>query len=433
MFSLPIIGDIWNEVSGVFSDFAGWAVDSVISAITTWVIAGVLALIEAFWSVIDTSTRPTVTADWFSGAATSPFQLAMGIGALMMLLTLFVAVIRAVLAGSPGGIIKAVGRDLPMAVFTMFATIVFTQVAIDLADSIGDWVWAGTRDDASKALEHVSVVLMGGLSSAQFLGVVIALALLLAMLFLWVTLYVREALIYLVIVFSAAFAWPMMVFPPLRDTAKKAGEMLLALIICKPIIVLALSVGVSALAGFTDPGSGGGDGGLTGQIGTMVVGVITFGLAAFMPFLVWKLMPLVAAAVVAQGVTGGPMRAAQQGMQMQYHGSAMMGRLTGGGKVPGVSARSAAPGGGAGATSAAAAGGSGAAAGGVGAAAASGPAAAVAIPLAALKAAAGAAKSTATSMATSATSTTSTATPSTPMPPAPPTAASGSGPTGGVS
>ena len=421
MFTLPIISDIWDSVSGAFADVAGWAVDSVISAITTWVIAGVLVLIEAFWLVIDTSTRPTVTADWFSGAASSPFKLALGIGAVMLLLTMFAAVIRAVFAGSPGGIIKAVGRDLPLAVFTMFATIVFTQVAIDLADSISDWVWAGTRDDASKALENIAVVLRTGLGSAQFLGVLLALALLLGMLMLWVTLYVRESLIYLVIVFSAAFAWPMMVFPPLRDTAKKAGEMLLALIICKPIIVLALSVGVSALAGFNSPSADAPSPALTAQIGTLVVGVITFGLAAFMPFLVFKLMPLVAAAVVAQGVTGGPMRAAQQGMQMQHHGSAMINRLGGGGKIPGASAgsgsgRVAGAAGSAGSGAGAATGG-GAAAGGAGAAA-GGPAAVVAIPLVAAKAAAGAAKSTATSVASSASAT--------PMPPAPPAPGSGS-------
>ena len=37
------------------------------------------------------------------------------------------------------------------------------------------------------------------------------------------------------------------------------------------------------------------------EIGALMTGVVAFGLAAFMPFLIWKLMPIVAAAVVAQG------------------------------------------------------------------------------------------------------------------------------------
>ena len=205
------------------------------------------------------------------------------------------------LAGSPGGIAKAVGRDLPAAIFTMVATIAFTSVTLELTDAISDWVWAGTRDDAKRALDQLALLLRTGLPGLHFVAVALAVLVLVAMVFLWIVLYVREALLYLVIVFAAAFAWPMMVFPPLRDTAKKAGELLLALIICKPVIALALSVGVSAMAtiGNNDQAS------TVAQLGTLVSGVIVFGLAAFMPFVVFKLLPVAAAAVVAQGVAVG--------------------------------------------------------------------------------------------------------------------------------
>jgi hypothetical protein len=56
--------------------------------------------------------------------------------------------------------------------------------------------------------------------------------------------------------------------------------------------------------------------------------VVAFGLAAFMPFLVWRLMPLVTAAVVAQGVASGPLRAGAQAMQWQYYTQASLTRLT---------------------------------------------------------------------------------------------------------
>ena len=284
-----------------------------------------------------------------SGEGSTPFRQAMGIGGVMLMLTLLAAVIRAVCAGSPGGIGRAVGVDLPLALFTMLGTIGFTHVALSLSDAIAAWVWTGTRDDAKRALDTLAEVLRSGMPNTHFLAVAFALMLLLALLFLWIVLYVREALIYLVIVFAAAFAWPMMVFPPLRDTAKKAGELLLALIICKPVITLALSVGVSAMASFgrnesTNP---------IRQLGTVVVGVIIFGLAAFMPFLVWKLMPLVAAAVVAQGVASGPSRAVQSGMQMQFYGRQL---LASGGRVHGQQAGTASAAKAAGPTAAAVAG-----------------------------------------------------------------------------
>ena len=92
--------------------------------------------------------------------------MALAIGGVMLLLTSLAAVIRAVLAGSPGGIAKAVGRDLPAAVFTMFATIAFTSVMLELSDAISDWVWAGTRDDAKRALDQLALLLRTGLPGA---------------------------------------------------------------------------------------------------------------------------------------------------------------------------------------------------------------------------------------------------------------------------
>ena len=64
------------------------------------------------------------------------------------------------------------------------------------------------------------------------------------------------------------------------------------------------------------------------EIGALMTGVVVFGLAAFMPFLIWKLMPIVAAAVVAQGIASAPMRSSQQAMQFAYYGQAAMTRMT---------------------------------------------------------------------------------------------------------
>ena len=340
MLAIPILSDIWEGVSGAFGKLAGWAVDGVISAITTWVIGGVVALIEAIWSVIDTSTRPMPESEWFSGGETSPYLMATKIGAAMVFITVMLAVIRGVWAGSTGAIVRTVAHDLPLAVFAMVATVGFTQMALDVSDAMSDWVWDMTRDDAKQALENLSKVLMKGLPGTHFMGVALALVLLASMLFLWVVLFVRGALIYLVIVFSAAFAWPSMIFAPLRDTAKKSLELLVALIIAKPVIALALSVGISALGGLGatgEPGDGTGEN-LARELGTLVMGVVAFGLAAFMPFLVWKMMPLVAAAVVAQGVASAPMRGFQTGMQMQYYTQGAMTRLSSGGAAATVGA-----------------------------------------------------------------------------------------------
>ena len=70
--------------------------------------------------------------------------------------------------------------------------------------------------------------------------------------------------------------------------ARHAIELLAALILTKPVIALALSVGVGALGGVGEtgtPGDGIIDNGLA-EFGTLVVGIITVGLEVFMPYLV---------------------------------------------------------------------------------------------------------------------------------------------------
>jgi hypothetical protein len=270
-------------------------------------------------------------------------------------------------------------------------------------------------------MDNLGVTLMTKIATLHFLGIFVALGLMAAMLFMWVTLFVRESLIYLVGIYAVSFGLPAMIFPPLRDTSKKVLELLVALIIAKPVMILALTVGISALggAGATgEPGDGVGDN-LARELGTLIAGVITFGLAAFMPFLVWKLMPIVAAAVVAQGIASAPMRGGTQAMQLQYYSQSTMKRLSGGGRAMGGSSAgvgTAGPAGGGagpvggsagagfaggGASTAAAGGG---AAGSTAAGPASGPLAPVVLAASAAKATASATKNAVTSTAESATS-----------------------------
>jgi hypothetical protein len=347
MLAIPIIGDIWDSVTGFFADVAGAAIDSVIGAVTSWVMGGVLAAIEAIWEVIDNTTRVETSAEWFSLEAGSPVAMATAIGVTVTVLTVLLAVIRAVLAGSPGGVLRVVGIDLPMAVFAAAATVGVSAVLLDLADAVADWVWNSGRGNAAQALENIALTQMTGLPGSQFLGVLLSVLLLLALVFVWIVLFVRQSLIYIVVVLALAFAWPVAIFPPLRDTARKTIELLVALIVAKPVMVLAMSVGISALGGVgatAPPAEIDCDGAnwvecaarhqeqatvnLQVELGALITGVVAFGLAAFMPFLVWRLMPLVTAAVVAQGVASGPLRAGAQAMQWQYYTQASLTRLT---------------------------------------------------------------------------------------------------------
>src|SRR5690606_8883368 len=58
-----------------------------------------------------------------------------------------------------------------------------------------------------------------------------------------------------------------------------------------------------------DPG-----GSVTQAVGILLTAAAAFGVSAFSPLLIARLLPLTEGALVAQGVKGGPVRAGQQGM-----------------------------------------------------------------------------------------------------------------------
>lgn len=433
---MGIFGDVIGILSTPFAAAAGWAWDTVVGGISDWIAKGVMALLMALWNFMDTASSPNPEAEWFSGNRApvidggTPFDTAFGIGVAMVAILVLLAVIKAVVGGSPRAVVQTVGRDLPMAAFAAFSVVGFAKLAIDIADGISDYVWLQSRDSAESAFGNImEMAVFSGGGNLAFAGPLLGLFLLVAMLFMWIVLFVRESLIYLVIIYAVAFGFPAMLFPPLRDTAKKVLELLVALIIAKPIMVLAMAVSVSALDGLGatgQPGEGVGDN-LAAELGTLVSGIVLFMLAAFMPMLTWKLMPVVAAAVVAQGIASAPMRGAMQTAQLSYYGGQTVKRLSGkaaggsggggssagsggggGGSANGASSLAGGPAGGGGGSAlaggGAAAAGGGAAAGGASTAAAApaaGPAAPFVVAAVAAKSAGQAVKSTAQSTASS--------------------------------
>ncbi|MGE0305529.1 MAG: hypothetical protein AB7Q27_07210 [Acidimicrobiia bacterium] len=377
---------LWNFVTSPFQSLAGWAGDKIFEGITNWIAKGCVQLLGFVWAVMDRTTSPHLDAEWFSGTATSPYQVAARIGGLVLLAVFFVAIAHGVATGDVGGVVRRAFIDLPFTVFVMVALVTLAQAAVGLSDAMSDAVWVGMRSNAITTFDgigRIATTVPGG----TFLAPLVLLVLMVALLFLWFVLMLRDSLIYLVVVLAIAFGLPGMVWPALRGMARHTIELLAALILAKPVIALALSVGVGALGGVGatgTPGDGIVDNGLA-EFSTLVVGIITFGIAAFMPYLVYRLIPVAAAATVAAGVAAGPLRAASTGMQFQYYTQSTMHRLSsntgptdasgggGAGGVVGSSGADVTSGVGSAARMAGAAGSSGRGAGAAGAGAAAGP------------------------------------------------------------
>jgi type IV secretion system protein TrbL len=326
----------WDPIVGLisvpFHAAAGWAWDTVIGGITDWLAKGFIQLTSFVWEVMDRSSSPELTSEWFSGSAGAPYVTAVAVATGLLLIFIFCALIQGVLAGRPLELVKRMAFDTPIAVAGIVFTVAFTQVSIDLIDAMSDGIWQMTRPKAIAAVDNLLLISVG-LTPASFLTPLLLLIGMLGLLMLWMVLFVREALIYLVVAL-APMAWATSVWPAIASVRRRVLELLAALVFSKLAIAMALAVGLGALGGIGatgNPGESTAGNGLA-EFGTMVVGIITFGLAAFMPFLVIKLIPIVEAAVIAQGIHAAPLRAAQTGLQYSYYFHGMHSRVAGTGR-----------------------------------------------------------------------------------------------------
>jgi hypothetical protein len=169
---------------------------------------------------------------------------------------------------------------------------------------------SGFGETAAKTTGGFAVVLVGLLA-------VLAAAL------VWAELLVRAALIHLVVAMSplvlAATMWP-----AARGVLRRTVEVLVALIVSKLVVSIAIAVGAAALGG-----AGMENTGTAGAIGTLMIGAAILAMAAYSPFLVLRLIPVVESATIGQGVSHAPMRGVQTAAGTVLTLSAV-GRLAGG-------------------------------------------------------------------------------------------------------
>jgi hypothetical protein len=304
-----------------------------------------------------------------------------------------------------------------MSVLGMAVLTTVTGLLLAITDAVSSMVLGNSGESLARFFNYGDAA---GIIKLGLFGYILIPLFIIGAILVWIELVVRSSLIYLMLAF-APMVLAVRVWPMLRGAWHHMCRIGVALIVSKFAIALSLGLGAAALGGGgPKEGDLGTQAGLT--IGAVVVGASLMILAAIAPFVILKLLPVFEAAVVAQGISRGPMRAAQTGAQSAYYvqglkrlaggssaaasgggpagaggggagggggasGAAGLagGGGAGGGGVPGGAAAPAAAPVGAGAASGGAAGGGAAPAGG---APAPGPAAAVAAPVAAGAAAA---------------------------------------------
>jgi hypothetical protein len=379
------VGWVVDKVKGFAGDVATEGFELVIGGLTAWVIDAVVWVVGGVFNFFLDVTDPNVQADWFV-ASDGPYGTTAAIGATLLVGFVLAGITQGALNGDVGGMLRQIGLQLPLSVIGMVGIVTFVQALVRLTDALSSGILDRFGHNVAEFSTVISslAVLAGGPASA-FVVFLLGLIAVIAGIILVAELVIRSALVYIVVAL-APLVFAAQLWPALRGIGRKLLELVVALIVSKLVMAVALAVAASAMVGVgsggevtalpapetvaEDPG-----GSVTQAVGILLAAVAAFGVAAFSPLLIAKLMPLTEAALVAQGVRGGPMRAAQQGMSLGYYARAGGGRLSqvAGGGQAGMAASGAGAGtapAGAAARGGGAAGGAAAGAGPVGAAAA---------------------------------------------------------------
>ncbi|HEY8544883.1 MAG TPA: hypothetical protein VIL36_07540 [Acidimicrobiales bacterium] len=318
----------WDKLTGFVGGAATAGFEMVVGGLVAWVVDAVMWVIAGVFNHFLDAADPNVQADWFV-TGDGPYATTAGVGAVLLGVFVFAGIAQGAVAGDVAGMLRRMVVDLPMSVLGMVGLVGATQTAIRLTDVLSTHVLRNFEEDLADFSAVVSSLSrLGGAHATALVVFLLGLVAVLAGLVLLAELAVRAALIYIVVAL-APLVFAARLWPALQGVGRKLLDLLAALIVSKLVIAVALAVAASAAVG---SGSGGEitalpepetmaedpGGSVTQAVGILLAAVAAFGVAAFSPLLVARLLPVTEAATVAQGVRSGPLRFGQQAMSTGY-------------------------------------------------------------------------------------------------------------------
>jgi hypothetical protein len=286
-----------SPAGGLVRAAAGLVIDEFVSALAesaSWMIGHVALLIMHPAQMVSAAGQVRLQSQgWFF----AQYRMMLQLVALVVLPLLLAATIGPVLRQDLRRLARVWGIGLPLALLTGLFGTQLTQVALAATDGLCQAVVAADGFRVRGSLDSLAkgIVTPG---APQLVAGVISLLLIVGAVLLWLEMVLRTAAIYI-----AAFFMPLAlacyVWPATAGIAKRALELLSALIVSKFVIVATLTLGLSALDISAPPDS-------------PVVGGAILLLAGFAPFCLLRLAPVVETAAVAhlEGMSRRPARAA---------------------------------------------------------------------------------------------------------------------------
>lgn len=323
---------VTDATTGVARAVTGSVFDGFGSFVVSWLGDACRDIGRELISVLSGPAQVDFARGWWAG--TGGRELAGDIGALAVALTvafLLLAVLQGLLAGDPGGMMRTALTQLPLSVLGMVCVVGGAELLLGVTDEASHLVLGDAPANLGQFVDGLTTV--AGLPAGSLAVALLMVVFLVGAFLVWAELAVRSALVYLLVAF-APLVLAARIWPAARGVFRRLVEMGIAVIVSKFVIAMALALGAAALAGGGPDGEGGGGGSLT--LAGLLGGATLMGLAAFTPFVVLRLLPVIEGAAVAHGITASPMRGAQSAIAAGTLPS-RVGNLVASGRVAGAS------------------------------------------------------------------------------------------------
>ena len=321
--SIPTPGDVVTALKNAVVDVA----DAVFDKIIEW-IAGLLA--EAVGKVTEAlvtllaAIKPSISPGGQIENAVPIQQSVLGLAASLVLLFFMFRIIHGLITGQAGQNLRATLVDLPMVIVGTLFFGFLCYLLLTIVDQFSEPLindYAAQLNTTVQELYSKEGIVQGGV-----FVIIFALLYIVGAVFLCFELFVRSLLIYLVVMF-APLAIATRIWGPTRSYARRATETAVALIFSKLAIAVTLATGASLMAGATETG---------GNV-AMIQGSAILLLAAFMPFALMRVIPMMEGAVAGEGVArsmgikaaGGAVVATGVGQAALKPASSMTNRISG--------------------------------------------------------------------------------------------------------
>lgn len=324
---VPSTGDIVGGIGGFFggvAEEAGQAMIGLVLSVIFGFIADAVAAITAALAPTfnGDSTTVDLSGGWFTteGGATVTTLTSVIAGSLVLVF-LLLALVRAIFAGEFSAMWRASLIDVPVAFLGTAVTVVVASALLTIVDAASVSLLGADGEQLSAFSEALADT--ERLNGAGLLGILFGLLFILGAVLVWIQLLVRAALIYIVIAF-APILWVTRAYPGTRNICRRGIEIAMALIVSKFVMAVSFRLGAEALR----------DGAATSDeanLSAMLVGASIMLLTAFMPFAVFKVVPIVESATAASGADKAAVGAAVVGAGAAVGGTVLAAKLAGSG------------------------------------------------------------------------------------------------------